>query len=61
MIRWSVVLLTGDGLASVEGIEAPPNRRIMLEMLAGDGLASLEGIAASLNRRKRLKCLLTTL
>ena len=54
-------MLAGDGLASVEGIAAPPNRRIRLEKLAGDGLASVEGITASLNRRKRLKCLLTTL
>ena len=50
-----------DCLASVEGIEAPPNRRIRLEMFAGDGLASVEGIEAPLNRQKRLECLLATL
>ena len=54
-------MFAGDGLASVEGIEAPLNRRIMLEMLAGDGLASVEGIEAPLNRQKRLECLLATL
>ena len=43
-------MLAGDGLASVEGIAAPPNRRIRLEKLAGDALASLEGIVAPPNR-----------
>ena len=53
-------MLAVDGLASLEGIEAPLKRRIRLEMLAGDAMASLEGIEAPSKRRIRLEFFMDT-